>query len=228
MKSLPFLVAAVSGWPSGFARGTAEYHGWQLRAALPLTLLLLFAPTPTTASAGIRGGFGERQPGLEDDTEGPLFDLNVLVTGAQRILCPRSLLFMCGYGSSLVYAAGSGLSCGERTVLSMEVTTREIHTLSRGRKERVIAHARATSGIGHLNSRLYALKHQNVLFTMLERYVMTPTQSQLRATLRIRRLSSDKKHEETCTLINTHERRSRSRGVERALRGLAERDAFLQ
>lgn len=84
MKSPLLLVAVVPGWPSRLARGTtaAVHHGWPLQPLLPFSLLLTLTQTTTTASSvGVRGGFGERQPGLEYDTGDPLFDLNVLVTG---------------------------------------------------------------------------------------------------------------------------------------------------
>lgn len=80
-KSLLLVVAVVTDWSSGLAHSTA----------LPLTILLLFLPTPATSSVDIRGGFGERQPGLEYDAENPLFNLNVLITGVQMILCPLPL-----------------------------------------------------------------------------------------------------------------------------------------
>lgn len=92
MKSLLLLVVVVPDWSSGFAR-SPEHHG-RLLHLLPLTLLLLLLLIPTTANrVGVRGGFGERQPGMEYDTEDPLFDFNVLITGVQKILCrfPLSL-----------------------------------------------------------------------------------------------------------------------------------------
>lgn len=85
MKSLLLLVAIALDWPSGFASSEHRRGWWLLQGAtavLPITLLL--APTTTATSVGIRGGFGERQPGLEYDTEDPLFDLNVLITGVRR------------------------------------------------------------------------------------------------------------------------------------------------
>lgn len=85
MKLLLLLVAVVAPhWSSGFAHIIAEHCHGPLQAAV---LLLLLVSTAAASSVGIRGGFGERRPGLEYDTEDPLFDLNVLITGVQRILC---------------------------------------------------------------------------------------------------------------------------------------------
>lgn len=43
--------------------------------------LLMIASAASATRVDIRGGFGERRPGLEYDTAAPLFDFNVLVTG---------------------------------------------------------------------------------------------------------------------------------------------------
>lgn len=49
--------------------------------------LLATAPAASVAIAqgNVRGGFGEQEPGVDYNVEDPLFDFNVLVTGAHTL-----------------------------------------------------------------------------------------------------------------------------------------------
>eukprot|EP00903_Cladosiphon_okamuranus_P011624 g10933.t1 len=79
VKALLLLAVVVAEWSSGFARSTTEHHGWYLN-------LLMMQVGAAASTLSVRGGFGERRPGLVYDTEDPLFDLNVLVTGYEPFL----------------------------------------------------------------------------------------------------------------------------------------------
>lgn len=120
VKSLLLLVVVVAEWSSGFARSTAaEHHGWVRQAARHVSLTLLLLPAAAAAAAaassvGIHGGFGERQPGLEYDTEDPLFDLNVLITGVQSAEEGSSVRY-------LVLRVACSHAVYERTVLSTDM-----------------------------------------------------------------------------------------------------------
>ena len=97
---LLLMVAAVTDRPSGFAHSTAGHRHRrtrQLQASLLLLLIILIPPKATAAgSVGIRGGFGERQPGSEYDTGDPLFNLDMLITGvcSQVCVCTRILVVL--------------------------------------------------------------------------------------------------------------------------------------
>lgn len=151
MKSLLLLLAVVPTWLLTFARNT-DYHGLQA-ALLPAALLLM----PTANSVGLRGGIGERQPGLEYDTEDPLFDLNVLITGVQWVLCaaPSWFMFM------RVKVEGGWVLC-ERTAGPFFPE----NGFEKSRVERERVFKTRHPHLGHHNSRLCTEKQSNFAFTM--------------------------------------------------------------